>query len=66
MAVVAPDGKMSTCCYAYDQASDVGDVFADGFEAAWNGPRMTAVRRGLTGQAALQHPCAGCGAARRL
>lgn len=60
-AIINPDGGLSPCCYVSDQKHDVGNVFAQGFAAAWNSPEMQSLRKTILGRANAA-PCADCSA----
>jgi radical SAM protein with 4Fe4S-binding SPASM domain len=55
---VSVKGELSPCCATYTNESfSAGNVFEEGFEAVWNGPRMQALRRQFRRR---QNPFAVC------
>jgi len=43
---ISVKGELSPCCATYTNESvSAGNVFEEGFDAVWNGPRMQALRR---------------------
>lgn len=60
-AIINPDGRLSPCCYVSDSRHDAGNVFAQGFAAAWNSPDMQSLRKTILGKADAA-PCADCSA----
>jgi radical SAM protein with 4Fe4S-binding SPASM domain len=43
---ISVKGELSPCCATYtNEGFSAGNVFEEGFEAVWNGPRMQAIRR---------------------
>ncbi|MCB9490144.1 MAG: radical SAM protein [Deltaproteobacteria bacterium] len=63
VAVLAPDGGLSTCCYVEGDKLDVDNARTRGFFTAWNSPKMAAVRRGVASGHDVPAPCVDCSAA---
>lgn len=62
VAVISPDGMMTTCCYVHDPKADLGSVLEEGFFNVWNSPKMAAVRRAVAGKGQPPYPCFECDA----
>ena len=55
---ISVTGELSPCCATYTNESlSAGNVFEEGFEAVWNGPRMQEIRRQFRRR---QNPLAVC------
>jgi radical SAM protein with 4Fe4S-binding SPASM domain len=55
---ISVKGELSPCCATYTNESfSAGNVFEEGFDAVWNGPRMQALRRQFRGR---KNPFAVC------
>lgn len=55
---ISVQGELAPCCATYTNGSfSAGNVFEEGFEAVWNGPRMQAIRRQFRRH---QNPLAVC------
>jgi radical SAM protein with 4Fe4S-binding SPASM domain len=55
---ISVQGELAPCCATYTNESfSAGNVFEEGFEAVWNGPRMQALRRRFRRR---QNPFAVC------
>ncbi len=61
MLYIRTDGEVVPCCEMLNESElSLGNVFNEGFDAVWNGPRIRAFRRALADDPKDLHPCNVC------